>query len=309
MHPPVADVTIDADLVRALLTAQHPDLAALPLSPVIEGWDNAMFRLGDDLAVRLPRRALGARLGETEWEWLPRISRSLTFPVPVPARLGEPGNGYPWRWSVVPWIKGELAFDSPLTEAGARDLGLAIAQIQLTSAADAPVNPYRSGTLDDVAELCDARVSAVVAAGDLSEDQGDGLRALFEAGSATPEPTRTWAHLDLHGANILTHRGRLAGILDWGDAAAADPATDLGQACVLVGSDRVDALLGAYGTAEGPLRVGHGSAERRRVVARAVAYAVTLATIEEPFRSVGIAAAVDILEGDFGTRLTMGNTS
>lgn len=296
-HTPAADVDIDEDLVRALLSAQHPDLAELPLSNPVEGWDNMMFRLGDNLAVRLPRRSLAARLGEIEWEWLPRIGRNVTFPVPVPRRLGEPGNGYPWGWSVVPWLPGELAFDAPLTEAGARDLGQAIAQIQLTSAVGAPVNPYRSGTLADVAELCATRVHAVVTAGDLTQELGDTLLAIFTAGLATGEPTRTWGHLDLHGANVLTQGGRLAGILDWGDAGAADPAVDLGQAWVLVGSDRVDALLEAYGTADGPLRVGHGSEERLRVAARAVAYAVTLATMDEPYRSVGVAAAVDVAHG------------
>lgn len=296
-HTPAADVDIDEDLVRALLSAQHPDLAELPLSHPVEGWDNMMFRLGDNLAVRLPRRSLAARLGEIEWEWLPRIGRSVTFPVPVPRRLGEPGNGYPWGWSVVPWLPGELAFDAPLTEAGARDLGQAIAQIQLTSAVGAPVNPYRSGTLADVAELCATRVHAVVTAGDLTQELGDTLLAIFTAGLATAEPSRTWGHLDLHGANVLTQGGRLAGILDWGDAGAADPAVDLGQAWVLVGSDRVDALLEAYGTADGPLRVGHGSEERLRVAARAVAYAVTLATMDEPYRSVGVAAAVDVAHG------------
>lgn len=299
-HTPAADVEIDEDLVRALLSAQHPDLAELPLSRPVEGWDNAMFRLGDNLAVRLPRRSLAARLGETEWEWLPRIGRHLTFPVPVPRRLGEPGNGYPWGWSVVPWLPGELAFDAPLTEAGARDLGQAIAQIQLTSVADAPVNPYRSGTLADVAELCFTRIRTVVEAGGLTDDQADHVRAVFEAGAATVEPTRTWGHLDLHGANVLTQGGRLAGILDWGDAGAADPAVDLGQAWVLVGSDRVDALLESYGTADGPLRVGHGSEGRLRVAARAVAYAVTLATMDEPYRSVGVAAAVDVVQGAHG---------
>lgn len=299
-HTPAADVDIDVGLVRALLSAQHPDLAELPLSAPVEGWDNMMFRLGDSQAVRLPRRALAARLGETEWEWLPRIGRHLTFPVPAPTRLGEPGEGYPWRWSVVPWLKGELAFDAPLTEAGARDLGLAIAQIQLTSVADAPINAYRSGTLGEVAELCATRLQGVVDVGDLTEDQGANLRAIFEAGAATAEPNRTWGHLDLHGANVLTQHGRLVGILDWGDAGAADPATDLGQACVLVGANHLDALLEAYGTADGPLRVGHGSEERLRVAARAVAYAVTLATMDEPYRSVGVAAAVDLLRGTTG---------
>lgn len=298
MPTPAADVRIDADLVRSLLGAQHPDLAELPLGKPIEGWDNMMFRLGDDLAVRLPRRALAARLGEIEWEWLPRIGRNLTFPTPIPRRLGEPGSGYPWRWSVVPWLKGDLAFDAPLTEAGARDLGLAIAQVQLTSVAHAPVNPYRSGTLADVAHLCANRLREVVIRGDITSDQADQLWAIFEAGAATTEPDRTWGHLDLHGANVLTHHGRLAGVLDWGDAGAADPATDLCQACVLVGADRQDALLEAYGTADGPLRAGQGSAGRLRVAARTIAYALTLATMaDEPYRSVGVKAAVDQLHG------------
>ena len=299
-HTPAADVDIDVGLVRALLLAQHPDLAELPLSQPVEGWDNMMFRLGDHLAVRLPRRALAARLGETEWEWLPRIGRNVTFPVPVPRRLGEPGSGYPWGWSVVPWLPGDLAFDAPLTEAGARDLGQAIAQIQHTSATDAPVNPYRSGSLGDVAERFDARMRALEADGDVAPQQAEALRSVFTAGAATEEPDRTWGHLDLHGANVLTQGGRLAGILDWGDAAEADPATDLGQACVLVGTIHADTLLGAYGTADGPLRVGPGSEERQRVAARAVAYAITLASMEEPFRSAGLTAATDIIDGTLG---------
>lgn len=208
-----------------------------------------------------------------------------------------PGGGYPWRWSVVPWLPGKPAFDEPLSEAGARDLGAAIAEIQLTSVADAPVNPYRSGTLAEVAEVCRDRLHELTRADALTQSQAGQLQAIFHAGLGTTEPQRTWGHLDLHGANVLTQDGHLAGILGWANAGGADPAVDLGQAWVLVGSDRVDALLESYGTADGPLRVGHGSQERVRVAARAVEYALTLAVMHEPYVSAGVAAAIDVAQG------------
>ncbi|WP_297082719.1 phosphotransferase [uncultured Demequina sp.] len=291
MRTPVAEVEISDDLVRRLLADQHPDLASRPLGRRIDGWDNAMFRLGHDLAVRLPRRALGAEISAAEHEHLPVISQRWTFPAPVPLRLGAPAEGFPWEWSVVPWIDGDIAFDDPLTDLGARDLGVAIAQIQQSPTAGAPHNPYRSGTLPEVAELFDTRLRALVDAGVVAMDAADVLRGLVEAGAAIDEPERRWAHLDLHGANVIVRGGRLAGIVDWGDAALADPATDLGQACTLVGLVHADALLEAYGTAEGPMRVGAGSEGRARVMARAAAYGVTLASIaEEPYRSTGLDA-------------------
>ena len=53
------DVDIDEALVRTLLHNQHPDLAGLELREVAGGWDNRMWRLGEDLAVRLPRTPRG----------------------------------------------------------------------------------------------------------------------------------------------------------------------------------------------------------------------------------------------------------
>jgi len=94
---PAAEVSIDIPLVRALLLDQHPDLADLPLTQVDEGWDNAVFRLGDELAIRLPRRSATAALMENEQRWLPQLAPRLPLPVPAPVRLGRPGSsaGFP----------------------------------------------------------------------------------------------------------------------------------------------------------------------------------------------------------------------
>ena len=111
---PAAEVDVDVDLVRRLLTSQHPDLAELPIELVTNGWDNVMFRLGDDLAVRVPRRASAVPLIEAEQQWLARFAPSLPVPVPAPVRSGVAGDGYPWPWSVVPWFEGRpFAPDPP----------------------------------------------------------------------------------------------------------------------------------------------------------------------------------------------------
>ena len=108
---PSAEVEITVDLVRALLDEQFPDLATLPVTPVANGWDNSIYRLGDDLLVRMPRRQLGADLVEHEHRWLPELARRLPIPIPAPVHAGRPGSGYPWSWSICPWFEGAVAAD------------------------------------------------------------------------------------------------------------------------------------------------------------------------------------------------------
>jgi aminoglycoside phosphotransferase (APT) family kinase protein len=105
--PPPAEVPIDIALVRALLEEQHPDLAALPIVEASEGWDNRTFRLGEELAIRLPRRAASAPLIEHEQRWLPILAPHLPLPIPNPLRIGRAGCGFPWSWSVTRWLPGE----------------------------------------------------------------------------------------------------------------------------------------------------------------------------------------------------------
>ncbi len=106
---PISQVEIDIPLVRSLLEAQHPDLAYLPISRVDAGWDNTMFRLGDRLSIRLPSRQVAAALIEQEHTWLPHIASHLPLPVPIPYRIGKAGQGYPWNWSVLPWLASVTA--------------------------------------------------------------------------------------------------------------------------------------------------------------------------------------------------------
>ena len=103
---PAAEVPIDAALVRALVDTQMPEASHFELGDRYEGWDCVTWRLGEEWAVRLPRSQKAADLQITELAWLPRICRDWPFRVPVPVRVGQPSEIFPWRWSIVNWIDG-----------------------------------------------------------------------------------------------------------------------------------------------------------------------------------------------------------
>ena len=110
---PAAEVDVSPALLGRLLDAQHPDLAGLPVTVLANGWDNVVFRVGDGLLARLPRRELAAQLVSHEQRWLPDLAPRLPLPIPAPVRSGQPGLGYPWPWSIVPYLPGQVAADTP----------------------------------------------------------------------------------------------------------------------------------------------------------------------------------------------------
>ncbi|WP_062518034.1 phosphotransferase [Demequina gelatinilytica] len=286
---PPADISVTPDTAHALLARDHPDLASLPLGPVYEGWDNVTIRLGEHLAVRVPRRARAAQLIEREHVWLPRLAPAWGFRAPVPERLGAPSAEVPWAWAVVPWIPGDPAYAAPLSARGALALGRALATLHAPAPPEAPRNPFRSTTLAERAERFDDRVARLLERGLALDDAL--AREQFELGASQRRPLETWCHLDLHGANVLSDRGRLGGILDWGDLGVADPATDLGQAWCLVGSSRMRDLLRGYDDAVTPL----DESAMLRIRAEALAYAVTLAALDEqPYADAGTRALADL---------------
>src|SRR5262249_21203517 len=92
MH--VDEVDTSVDLVARLLAGQFPQWASLPLVPVPSaGTDNALYRLGADMVVRLPRIDWAAGQAEKEQRWLPRLAPHLPLAIPVPLAQGEPGRG------------------------------------------------------------------------------------------------------------------------------------------------------------------------------------------------------------------------
>lgn len=232
MGTPPAEIEIDEALVARLLAEQQPDLTSLPLRHVDAGWDNAIFRLGDDLAVRLPRRAVAAPLIINEQTWLPRLADQLLLPAPIPRRAGMPGRGYPWRWSIVPWLPGKPADTEGLDAGQARRFGAFLRGLHAPAPADAPVNPMRSVPLRERANaVFEARIERLSQKTDAVEPA---IRHIWDAAVGAPmDAPRTWLHGDLHPRNVLTDQGIITGIIDWGDITAGDCAVDLASIWML----------------------------------------------------------------------------
>lgn len=242
---PAAEVVVDEDLVRALLSEQHPDLAQLDVRIVGEGWDNVTLRLGDDLGVRVPRRAMAAPLILNEQRWLPVLAPRLPLAVPTPVRNGQPGCGFPWAWSVCPWLTGEIA-TGPLRSSAdaALTLGEFVAALAVPAPADAPPNPYRGVPLPERHDVTVARIAQLTEIVD-----GPRLRELWDDLCATPlwDGPPVWLHGDLHPANLLATNGELTAVIDFGDITGGDPATDLAGGWMLFEGEDLAAFRRAAG--------------------------------------------------------------
>jgi aminoglycoside phosphotransferase (APT) family kinase protein len=243
---PPPEWQVDTDLVRRLLTEQHPDLASLPIEPVAAGWDNFMFRLGERLAVRLPRRQLAATLIENEQTWLPLIAKRLPIAVPSPYRVGSATTYYPWRWSILPWLTGVTADFEPLQPDMASFFASCLVSLHLCAPANAPVNRFRGVPLSDRAAAVEERLVRLATKTDLIDHTIKNTWHL--AINAPLDTTAKWLHGDLHPRNILVENGRIVGIIDWGDLTAGDVATDLAAIWMLFdGRVQRERSIEAYG--------------------------------------------------------------
>jgi len=243
---PPAEVHVDTELVRALLEVQHPDLAGLPLRRVGSGWDNAIFRLGDDLAVRLPRRAAAAHLLEHERRWLPKLAERLPLAVSVPLRTGRPGPDFPWTWTISAWLPGDIAALRPPDDpsVAASELGAFLRALHRRAPSDAPRNPYRGTPLVERAAAFEHHLRQLERTVDVDRARAEWHAALDTP--AAPGPP-VWLHGDLHPANVLVHAGRVSAVIDFGDLTAGDRATDLAVAWMMFGRAERERFRAAAG--------------------------------------------------------------
>lgn len=137
---------IDENLVRSLVQEQHPDLAGLDVREVAGGWDNQLWRLGDELAVRMPRTERAPSLLRKEHRWLPALAPRLPLPVPTPMRIGAPSTRFPRPWTIATWVPGEPADRAPISNDSAADtLAGFLKALHVKAPADAPVRSVRIG--------------------------------------------------------------------------------------------------------------------------------------------------------------------
>jgi aminoglycoside phosphotransferase (APT) family kinase protein len=232
MNKPAAEIALSVADVRELLSAQHAQLAQLPITAGPSGWDNMIFRLGDAMAVRLPRRQSAAQLLEHEQHWLPQLQRQLPLPIPAPICIGLPSGSFPWNWSVTPWFEGETLDRSPPAADHADLLASFLQALHTPAPAAAPHNPWRCVPLSQRQTRFEECVQ------DFKTRHGAldaKLLRFWEQAVQTPiDMAPTWIHGDLHARNVLVRDGRLSAVIDWGDMAAGDRAVDLAATWMLL---------------------------------------------------------------------------
>jgi len=219
------EVEIDAALVSRLVRDQFPEWSGLPITPVPTGTVNAIFRLGEDMVVRLPRIHWWAEDLERELAILPKLAGQLPLEVPIPLRQGAAGNGYPFTWAVYQWIPGDPWKDDLVADPAraAHDLAGFVSYLHGLDTAGAPDSrrgePLHSQdrkTRDAIAGFGDELDSSLVT-------------ALWDEALDLPQWKRrpVWLHGDLMPTNILVYEGRIVAVLDFGLSGVGDPAADM----------------------------------------------------------------------------------
>ncbi|MFF9410374.1 aminoglycoside phosphotransferase family protein [Streptomyces anandii] len=255
-----AEIEITADLVRDLLQEQHPDLAGLAIREVAGGWGNQMWRLGDELAVRMQRMDPTPELQLKERRWLPVLAPRLPLPVPTPVRFGEPSARFPKHWTVMTWVPGEPLDYSSISRGdhAADTLAGFLRALHVEAPADAPISEDRGDHPIKCTDGFDHFFRSVVL-----DDLADDVRALWDDAVAAPEweGPPLWVHGDLHPANVVVSDGTLSGVIDFGDMFAGDPAWDLAAAWVILPAGAASRFFDVYAQADaGTIRRARGLA-------------------------------------------------
>jgi aminoglycoside phosphotransferase (APT) family kinase protein len=243
---PSAEIEVDATLVEQLVREQHPDLIDDAITEIPSGFDNTIWRLGDSLVIRVPRRLAAVPLIESEQRWLPELAQSLPLSVPTPIRVGQPSALFPWPWTITRWIEGmpgNLVGDAIRGRSAAR-LGGFFRALHRDAPVDAPTNPFRSVLLSAQEGSFRARLEDIGAVIDRPA-----VETLWNASrDASPwVGTPQWIHGDPHTANLIFRDDILVGVIDFGDMCAGDPATDLAGNFLTLPFESIDDFFGAYG--------------------------------------------------------------
>ena len=227
MH--IDEIHTDVSLVRRLLRAQFPQWADLSIWPVpSDGTDNAIYRLGDDMAVRLPRIHWAVSQVDKEHEWLPVLAPHLPLAIPAPLAKGQPGEGYPWRWSIYRWLDGQDATLENLIDPGqaAADLAKFIKALRRIDV-DVAGAPHDSPRGEPLANR-DTRTCDAIATLRGTFD-AEAMTDVWDAAIEVPvwEGPPVWLHGDLRPGNLLAVEGQLNAVIDFGCLGAGDPACDV----------------------------------------------------------------------------------
>jgi len=230
MHPDDLTLT-DAD-IHALLTEHAPQWATLPLLHVdSSGTDNAMFRIGSELVLRVPRRRSAVALLSKELDWLTHLD-GLPLKIPTLRYRGHVAPEIDREFGIFDWIHGDTATPEAIADADRAAITLAdfLKALHTVTTDGAPVaGPSNNSRGVPLADMTARTVAAIKTVSD--EIDASAALALWEdAASLTHDAPGVWLHGDLKADNLIAADGNLAGVIDWGLSAVGDPATDYAAA-------------------------------------------------------------------------------
>ncbi len=225
------EIEIDALLVRRLLAAQFPRWKELSIRRVKSaGTDNALYRLGDEMVVRLPRIPSAIDQVHKEHAWLPKLAPYLPLEIPIPLAKGEPSDGYPWNWSIYRWLEGENATIEKISNhpQAAIDLAQFITALQHIDTTGAPACGSHDFSRGKPLALRDQYTRAAIATLRGTHDVA-AITRVWDAALKAPvwNGTPVWLHGDLQSGNLLAVQGRLNAVIDFGCLGVGDPASDV----------------------------------------------------------------------------------
>jgi len=269
MH--AAEVDTDTSLVSRLVATQFPQWADLPIQPVgSAGTDNALYRLGAEMVVRLPRIHWAVGQVEKEQEWLPRLAPLLPLAIPVPLAQGTPADEYPWKWSVYRWLEGETATIERIADPGqaATDLARFVAALQRVDPTNGPPPGDHNGFRGVPLATRDAATRTAIASLHGAIDVG-AVTGAWEGSLAAPawDGLPVWIHGDLQSGNLLAVQGRLSAVIDFGCLGVGDPACDAMVAWTYLTAETRDAFRAELSVDDATWARGRGWALSVAVVA------------------------------------------
>lgn len=224
------EIRVNETVVRSLLREQRPEWADLPISPAGAGTDNTMYRLGDQLLLRLPRTPDNAKAVRKEQTWLPRLAPDLPCRIPEPVHNGTPSSAFPLAWSVYRWIDGEEAGPGSVRDWAAfgGDLATIVQSLHsiplMGATRQGELSWYRGGGM----HACDRWISGcfdncrTIQGLDLDIAH---LQHLWQSALTLPEPSarHVWLHGDLKPTNLLVQQGKLHAVIDFGGLSVGFP--------------------------------------------------------------------------------------
>jgi aminoglycoside phosphotransferase (APT) family kinase protein len=219
------EIDIDIALVKRLLTEQFPHLAERAITAVRStGTVNAIYRLGDEFCVRLPRLEEWAESIDNEWIWLPKLAPHISLSTPKPLARGKPTNWYPHPWAIYHWIEGSPYQEGLINDERqvAYDLVNFILELRSVDMLGAPPGGRRP-----LVELDAATHSAIESVRGVIDTEAVSTAWTHSLESPPWDGRPVWIHGDLLKSNLLVQDGRLCAVIDFGGVGIGDPAADV----------------------------------------------------------------------------------